>query len=171
MALQSPYDILGDLKNDVVQDGNAEVVPTVSKLEKCLMLIVTVFNFPVSALVDTGSQVTRISEEFHDYLMQHGDILELPVTNCILLTAIGKKPTRIKKQVLLNIRIGTCEKLVTFLVVPGLSNKIIFGNNCLLDDEVILDFKNRKIIVDFYDVPCKLMLYGRPSVRERIINK
>ena len=98
MARQGPYDILEDLKNEVGQDGNPEGVPTVSKLEKCLMLIVTVFNFLVSALVDTGSQVTCISEEFHDYLMQHGDILELPVTNCSLLTAIGKKPTRIKNK-------------------------------------------------------------------------
>ena len=65
----------------------------------------------------------------------------------------------------MNIRIGTYEKLVKFLIVPGLSNKIIFGNNWLLDDKWILDFKNRKIIMDCYDVPCKLMLYGRPSAK------
>lgn len=58
--------------------------------------------FPV--LVDTGSQITAVSESFAKYLSLHGRYEELPVSNIELFTAIERKSMVIKKQISVQLR-------------------------------------------------------------------
>lgn len=152
-----------------MREPNNEKKMGFSQYQGCLMLIVSVFNVPILALTDTGSQITCISENFYHYLTKHKKISELPVTNVLLSTAIGKKMTRIKKQVLLNITIGDYNQQTSFLVVPGLSKNMILGNDWLLNNRAVLDYKNYSVILDSYLVSRKLTLYGRVA-SERILS-
>ena len=52
----------------------------------------------VWALVDSGSQVTAISEDFYSKIKKDKRILELPVTNITVSTAIGSKMMSVKKK-------------------------------------------------------------------------
>lgn len=60
LARQGPFDVFEDLTKDVVKTPNQDTVTP--PFLKCPQLIVHVANIPVAALVDTGSQITYISE-------------------------------------------------------------------------------------------------------------
>lgn len=82
MTRQNPYQLLlKDLQNEVMQTPSTENTSHVLKLENCLMLLITIFNLPISALADTQSQVTCIFENFYNYSLQDASVLDLPVTN------------------------------------------------------------------------------------------
>lgn len=96
-----------------------------SKFPICPRLVVCLFAVPTSALLDTGSQITAMSDTLYEYLKKYNNITELPVSNVVLLTAIGKKGTFVKKQVLCELQIGELKYQTSFLVVPNLSNALI----------------------------------------------
>lgn len=114
----------GDLLGQ--EEGEGEVSPLIPP---CPRITLSIFSVPLSALVDTGSQITAMSESFYKYLTLHGKIVDLPVSNVVLFTAIVKKPTTIKKQISCNVMINSHIIQSNFLVVPHLSNQIIIGND------------------------------------------
>jgi hypothetical protein len=59
-----------------------------------------------NALVDTGSQISLISEEVYNQLtnMKY-PLLELPVQSTVVVTAFGNRSMRLKKQTLLEFEI------------------------------------------------------------------
>ncbi|XP_043480161.1 uncharacterized protein LOC122509901 [Leptopilina heterotoma] len=75
----------------------------------CPRIIVAMQSVPASSLIDTGSQITAVSEEFYNYLKKYYQVLELPVSSVVLFTAIGKKSTPIKKQIMCKLTIGDFE--------------------------------------------------------------
>ena len=168
-ARQDPYDLYEDLSHDVMKEPNMEAASSSMHMQKCPMLLISILRVPVPALIDSGSQITCISEAFYTYLLQHKKIPEFPVKNVLLLTAIGKKVTRIKKQVLLEVKIGDYSQSTSFLVVPGLTSQIILGNEWLLNNKVMLDYKHHTVTLDGYCVPAELSLYGRSSF-ERVLS-
>lgn len=52
----------------------------------------------VWALVDSGSYITCISDDFYKMLLVLKKVYELPVTNVVVSVAVGKKATIIKKH-------------------------------------------------------------------------
>lgn len=96
------YQDFNDLGNDLLtthENKNMVNMP----IPTFPMVVLTIFGVPNRALIDTGSQITAISEEFYNYLSQHEPGNELPVSNVVLFTAIGRKSTIIRKQVAYNI--------------------------------------------------------------------
>ena len=65
------------------------------------------------ALLDTGAQVTCISEKFYNNL-SNSNIREMPTSNVYITTAIGKKPITIKKQIFVEIRVNEDKFLYSF---------------------------------------------------------
>ena len=92
------YDAFGDLANRVMDDSSGkEAEDAGSRFLQCPRLTLFMLNVPVLSLIDTGSQITCISEKNYEYLKLHGKMNEFPVSNMFLSTAIGKKTTTIKK--------------------------------------------------------------------------
>lgn len=85
------------LGNDVDHNNKNNGSKNLSRILLCPRLIVNIFSVPIRALIDTGSQITAISEECYNYFLSHGKFCELPVSNVELFTAVGKKSTVIKK--------------------------------------------------------------------------
>ena len=137
---QHIYDELDDLSRDT--DGSRELDKGKGsvRIPLCPKVIVTFFAVPVPALIDTGSQITAISWDFYEYLSLHGKLTEFPVSKVVVTTAIGKKPTTIRKQ-RCKIHIGDEKYQSCFLVAPGLSNSVILGNDWFLSNQVIIDYK------------------------------
>lgn len=117
------YDEFANLAKDVEGGNDNENRDNESRTPSCPRVLVGFFAFPVPALIDTGSQITAISEEFYKYLQLHGELTEMPVSNVMLYTAIGRKPTAIKKQIFYNLIIGDKKYPTCFLVVPRLSDR------------------------------------------------
>lgn len=145
---QNLYDDFHKLSDECVQNsGDDDFKANSSKIALCPRLLVCLFSIPVQGLVDTGSQITAMSDSFYQYLKKFYKLVELPVTNVILFSAIGKKPTNIKKQISCELSIDDKVYPTSFLIVPNLSNPIILGNDWFLSNEVIIDYKQMNIVV------------------------
>lgn len=160
--------LYGDLQNvleDFEENDNKNENKKISRAPLCPQMIISIFSVPVSSLIDTGSQITAVSEDFYKYITLHGKVTELPVSNLSLFTAIGKNPTTIKKQIMVEIAIGDKKYSTGFLVVSKLSNSIILGNDWFLTNNVIIDYKNCGIAINEFRVPCDFIRFDK-SVSE-----
>ena len=88
-------------------------------------------------------------------------LLELPVSNVTVSTAIGKKLTSVKKQILIQFEIGDCIVSSIFLVIPFLSSDIILGNNFLLKNGIVIDYWYRRIGIKDKIVSPSVVLFER----------
>lgn len=102
----------------------------------------------VDALIDSGSQITCMSEDFYKELILKTVVEELPTTNMQVITAISQKKTTIKKQIRVTFHISTMKYDSIFLIIPHLSSKIIFGNDWLFNNKIVLDYEKESIIID-----------------------
>lgn len=114
-----------------------------SQSYKCPFIFGNVEGIPVSILVDTGSQITCISEKLFRRLESQGKFDILPVSNILVLPAIGKKATPVKKQILIEVKIGDIVSRCALLVLPGLTNEMIFGNDWLSINRAVLDYNKK----------------------------
>lgn len=164
---QSPYDIFADLTENITRTPT-EPVHALRFLE-CPQLIVRVADVPVSALLDTGSQITCVSEKYYAYIRTHIRVVELPVANMVVTTAVGKKPTKVKRQVVLEISFGTLTVSCPFLIIPCLTSNMIIGNDWMHQNKAVLDYDRMSLTVKGYIVPPELILFDRAR-SERVIS-
>lgn len=97
------------------------------------------------ALLDTGSQVTAVFENFYRTLLSHKEVRELPVSNLMVSTAVGKKATPIKRHILIEIEIDNMRIENSFLVIPHLTSDMILGNDWMSRNDAIIDYKTTSI--------------------------
>ena len=83
----------------------------------------------VWALVDSGSYITCISEDFYKELVTQNRFKELPVTNTVVSVAIGKKAVVIKRQIWIEFQIEGYAGAHSFLVIPHLISQMILGDD------------------------------------------
>ena len=132
-------DFIDNLANDVI----LEVDPQNKKCRKILpspQISGNIKNMTVYCLLDTGSQITAISESFFNNLNKSNDLLALPVSNIIVSTAIGKKTTHVKSQVYLELEIEGIKIMHIFLIIPFLSSDVILGNDFNVINGIIIDY-------------------------------
>ena len=108
-------------------------------------LLIKLNKIETWSLIDTGSQITAISEIFYEKIKQNSKILELPVSNVTVSTAIGKKGIAVKKQVKLKIEIDTYKSYFVFLIIPHLSSEVVLGNDWNLANGSIINYNNKTI--------------------------
>lgn len=160
VSRQDDCQFFGDLGRDLLEQ-NENKKETNDRIPPCLRIIVSLMSVPLQALIDSGSQITAISEEFYNYLLLHGKLTELPVSNVMLFTAIGKKSTTIKKQILCDVNIDGQNIGTSFLVVPHLSSQIILGNDWLLQNKVIINYEKSKMIVNGLFLSDSVVKFGK----------
>lgn len=156
-------DLVWDVKLDVQDNNDNRSSRVISP-----RLLANIGNKKISVLLDSGSEVTCISESLYEELKNIQGISELPVSNIAVLLAIGKKRTTIKKQVQLKFMIGTLEFEYIFLVVSGLSSEILVGIDWLYHFSAIIDLKNKKISLKGKNIPDNLVLF---NAYQKIENK
>ena len=96
---------------------------------------------------------------------------ELPVSNIILLTAIGRKPTTIKKQIFYEIMIGKQKYRSCFLVVPRLSSSLILGNDWLMDNKAVIDYENLSLTIQGTPIPKSCISFDGMSYEKLVTTK
>ena len=93
-------------------------------------------------LVDSGSEVTCMSEATYINLKRENKFPELPVTNLAVYVAVGRKTIKINRKVYLNLKISKFQLEYSFLVVSGLSADLIMGADLLKAIGGIINFQN-----------------------------
>jgi hypothetical protein len=110
-----------------------------NRLTKCPEIDIK-FNdgFSLRAIIDSGSEVNIISERaFEEMNKENQRIPALPVENVVLVTAFGRRSTKIRKQVLLEFKIED-EFEGVFMISSQLNNDVIIGCRLLKDYDINL---------------------------------
>jgi hypothetical protein len=90
-------------------------------------------------LIDTGAEISVISQELFEKLMEDGiEIPTLPISNCLLEAAFGIKSQRIKRQALLNFTMDGSPYEATALIAPRLTMYMILGVDFLREYRVTI---------------------------------
>lgn len=101
----------------------------------------------VNMLVDTGSEVTIISEDLVQEIKEinQGKIIELPVKGVELIGATGVRSKRVTKQVLMEVKVGNEGMNIAFLVVKGLNTGVILGRDTIQLEGMVIDFRKNEL--------------------------
>lgn len=113
----------------------------------------------VAVLIDSGSEVTVVSEKFYNELKNEYKIVELPVSNLNVSVAVGSKNIAIKRQVQLTLNIGNNKLTSPFLVVPGLATDVLVGIDWLSRFRCIIDVENQRIRVRGEELPDSIVTF------------
>lgn len=152
-SYRRPYDFVEDLVEEIeaagTQDDKNKCVP----VSTCPYVRICLDDKMYWSLLDSGSQISGISEKLYEQLIQSENVLELSVANVHVAPALGRKAVAVKKQVLVKMRIGEiiCDHI--FLVIPFLTTAVILGHDFLCKNGAVLDYRNmvisiRSVIVD-----------------------
>ena len=116
------------------------------KIFKCPEIHIKIENIAVKALLDSGSEVTCISQEFYE---RNQGIFEekpiLPISGKVIKGATGEKSTKLKMQLLSDVEIGGVIIKLLFVVIPKLIKDCIFGYDSQKSIGMLLDTINQKM--------------------------
>nr|CAI5866390.1 unnamed protein product [Callosobruchus analis] len=132
---------VGDLLEEKPEVQTVSVMPVVwAKFE----------NTETQCLVDSGSQVTGVSEKYLAELSHRNEkIPRIPCKCVTLMGAMGSKSTMVKEQVYLTFELGGREFEYSFLVIPGLVRNVILGCDWMHDHGIKIDFGQNKLCGQF----------------------
>lgn len=113
---------------------------------KCPELRVKINGIPVTALVDSGSQLCAVSEEWFNQNREGlGTFEMLRMHNTTIKTAVGKKTRAITHQILVEVNINGRREDGVFVVVPELIRDCIIGVDFLYNGGCIMNFQKKQI--------------------------
>ena len=128
-------------------------------------------GFEEWALLDSGSQVTCISEELYNKLNSVNKCLGLSTTNLYVETAIGKKSTTIRKQILLEINLNGDIFDYPFLVIHYLATNIILEHDWLIKNNIILSYETGNLQVRNKIIPTDHVLLERGASDKVLVHE
>jgi hypothetical protein len=98
-----------------ISDGILSLETNERKLNNCPYVEIGLGNDKLNVLLDSGSQISLITEEIYEKLKSKGyPMLTLPIKAAILVTAIGKKSRKLDKQAMVEFEIGGGILLTTY---------------------------------------------------------
>ena len=116
------------------------------KIFKCPEINIKLENINVRALLDSGSEITCISQEFYE---KFKGVFEkkptLPIVGKVIKNATGERSVKLKIQVLLTVQLGESEIQLIFIVVPKLIKDCIFGYDAQKAINMVLDTVSEQI--------------------------
>ena len=111
------------------------------KIIKSPELAIKINQVPVISLIDTGSAVNAISEEWYENnkkQIRHHETLS--VNNTTIVSAVGNRSKSIRKQVFLEVVLSSNLSVdCVFLIVPGLVRNCILGMNFLQQSKGVIN--------------------------------
>ena len=171
-ACQSTYDFVDQLaegidKNKDLLDNNVTL-----KIPLSPHVLLNFYQISSWSLIDSGSQITAISENFYNKVKSiNNNLLELPVSNIMVATAIGKRNTAVKKQIYLDFQIDDYKSSHIFLVIPYLSNDIILGNDWHLKNGIVIDYNIKNIRIRNKTLSRQLVLFEEGCSDKMLLSK
>lgn len=113
----------------------------ISKEVLCPELLLCVHGKQVPCLLDSGAEVSCMSEGFYNELVAGGAKVPcIPVPKLRIIGATSKASPAVSLQAIVNVTGLGSPKLVAMLVIRGLSKPIILGADFLTQNKVKLDF-------------------------------
>ena len=126
------------MRQDLLSDEQTQLERQISKCPE----IVIKFNddITVNALIDTGSAINGLAEEWFERNKQRlRPYEELRMNNMLIVSAVGRKSKLIRKQIMCEISIDNVKLDCVFLVIPNLIRDCILGISFLKEEGCIID--------------------------------
>lgn len=124
---------------------------------------------PTSILIDTGSQVSCISQDFATQLRQAGYKFDvLPASGATIVGALSRRSQKVVEQVYLKCKIQDVEFLQVYLVVPSLIRNVILGCDWMADHKIHIDFSESLILGDFQGQRKQISCFGEWGRKEEL---
>jgi hypothetical protein len=133
-------------------DNKAEVMTYFindENMKNCPHIDVKIGNENVKGVIDTGSEISLITEDLYAHLRSQGvEMMELTLQSTVLVTAFGSRSRRIKKQVFVPFFIGDdCFEHV-FLVSGQLIETVLIGADFLQEYGLVINFKTNCLMYE-----------------------
>ena len=142
-------------------EGNSPIISPGVRVE--------IFSQSHEMLIDSGSEVTCISEAAYTIFKKDNKFPELPVSNLAVYVAVGRKTVKIARKVYLNVKIWKFQINYSFLVVTGLSTDLIMGADFLRTYGGIINFQNETFKLMGELIPKEFITYRSIVDRENNI--
>ena len=155
------------IHTNVLQRPREELLEETKGIEtkkrlKCYVANILIGGILTTALIDTGAEVTCLSEEFVNKNRERlQECPTLPINGVTLVGPLKGKAIRLNKQIYADIHLPNHIIQVTFLVVPKLSRPCIIGIELLDEFRSHINLDSKTISFPH--------LEGKPSIR--IINE
>lgn len=143
-------------------------------------IMITCGEVELAALIDSGSEVTCINEEYYNKLKGTRVFPILPVASTHLRGAMGQLSTRVRFQVWLEFHITAVPQSLnhTFLVVKNLVRPIILGIDWLCKVNAQIDFAQNSMAIslgsDYFSIPfninARCLIYDSTTSFDRPTN-
>lgn len=111
---------------------------------------IQIFELEIEGLIDTGCDISCISEELWNELKQNksANIPMMPIKPFQIKTAVGHKSVEIKNIVLLPLKLGNFVRETAFVIIPKLISQLILGFDWLRLNEVTINLgKNERGLI------------------------
>ena len=153
------------IQTNVLQQSRDELLEEteeegIRRRSKCYVANILIGGILTTALIDTGAEVTCISEEFVNKNRERlKECPALPINGVTLVGPLGGKAIKLNKQIYVDLQLPNHIIQVVFLVVPKLSRPCIIGIDLLDEFKSHIDLDSKTISFPH--------LEGRPSIKIR----
>lgn len=118
----------------------------VKKRPKCPILLITIQKTVIRALIDTGSEISAISEKFiKENQNSISDCPSLPLTGVSVRGATAGRAVKVTRQIFANITLDNKSAKNTLIIVPHLSCDCIIGIDFLVKLKTRIDLENYEL--------------------------
>ena len=115
---------------------------------QCPEIKIRIENIKTSALIDTGSKISGISERFYNkHKGQFKKCEKLPLPNLTAVGFTGEKSQKLKIQIYASVIFSSLEMKINFIIVPKLIKECILGIDALTTLNAIIDLKNNTLAI------------------------
>jgi hypothetical protein len=140
---------LGEDDVNSIDGGYTTQFISKDKLKECSKVKFTIGREEVSSILDTGSELSLMSQELNSKLRDKGmNNLELPVQNINLVSAFSDKSRKVKKQAMLTLNFGELSVDQIFLIAPGLMTEVLLGVDFCVASEVKIRFPDGRFTMN-----------------------
>jgi len=139
----------------------------------CPELSIDIQGVPVTALVDTGSQVTCLSAKFYnEHIQVFRQCPKLPLTGVQATGFCGEKSSILKFQITALVKIGNAKFQLIFIVIPKLIRPCILGIDSMTTLGLVIDvnLKNMTLGNDVFPFSAGKVYEEDRAQIERAIN-
>ena len=145
------YNPREELMNEILKEGT-------NKQTKCYVANLMVGGVFTTALIDTGAEVTCLSEEFiNKNQEQFKKYPVLPMSGVTVKGPMGGKAVRVNKQIYSELQLSNCNIQAVFMIIPSLSRPCIISVDLLDELKCNIDLDTKRIVFPY--------LEGKPSIK------
>jgi hypothetical protein len=128
---------------------------------ECPKLLIKILDQEIFALIDTGCELSIMNEHLYNRLRHEGfKCFELPTQQVNLLSACNKTSNRVKKQAMLDVKIGDFKVNQIVLLSPQLLTDAILGLDFRVDYKAVINFAEQSITLKINGENTKIEFIG-----------